>query len=76
MTSSTIDEAKEECSNDPTCTMFYKHCANDDYRKCNVSSVIRSSACGSIVYTKGYKRLSPYLASYPCYYIIVLPTAW
>ena len=59
MTSSTLDEAKEECSNDPTCTMFYRHCpeglftGGDDYRKCNVSSVIRSSACGSIVYTKG-----------------------
>ena len=53
MASAGLDEAKGECSNDPTCSMFYYDCGTKEYYKCTASSDLASSGCGSIVYTKG-----------------------
>ena len=55
MTSVGLDEAKGECSNDPTCSRFYYHCNTKRYYKCLESQMfgLSRTGCGSIVYTKG-----------------------
>ena len=57
MTSAGLDDAKRECSNDPTCSGFYYNCYSKKYYKCTASSVLLSSGCGSIIYTKGNRHL-------------------
>ena len=53
MTSEGLEEAKRECSNDPTCSRFYYDCGTKGYYKCTASTDLSSSGCGSVVYTKG-----------------------
>ena len=54
MTSAGLDDAKRECSNDPTCSRFYHDCGTKGYYKCSTTSpALSPSGCGSIVYTKG-----------------------
>ena len=58
MTSTTLDEAKLECSNDESCAMFYEDCAYPRFRKCSENVYVEESQCGeqlgpSILYTKG-----------------------
>ena len=58
MTSTTLEEAKLECLNDESCTMFYEDCAYPRFRKCSDDVYVEESQCGeqlgpSILYTKG-----------------------
>ena len=56
-----LDAAKVECSNDVTCTRFYRRCAKlhtptatspEEYYKCTTASLIGSTKCGSKLYEK------------------------
>ena len=35
MTSTDLDDAKQECQTDPSCKMFYRVCGYKRFRKCN-----------------------------------------
>lgn len=61
MTSSRLDEAKQECLNDPTCSRFLYSCSTQKYYKCTASSGLSFSGCGSIVYTKGNHPLETHI---------------
>ena len=56
MTSTTLDEAIEECFDDPFCKRFYYDGCDIKYFKCTDTAQIKDSGCGSIVYTRGNHR--------------------
>ena len=53
----TLADAKQKCTIDPTCNMFYDSCGNGIlFYRCNATATLRfssSSWCPSIAYTKG-----------------------
>ena len=51
LTSSNANDAKNECSNDPSCHMFYQYGgALQQFYACENKALIRASSFGSILY--------------------------
>ena len=49
----TLSDAKRQCSDDPSCTMFYDRVsAGNKFYLCNHGAEIKSSALGSLLYIK------------------------
>ena len=47
-------EAAQGCSQNPTCSMYFDRCGNGTaYKYCSGSAKTKSSACGSMLYSKG-----------------------
>ena len=58
MSSTTREEAMQECHNDTSCNAFYKVCSYERYRKCNDMAYEEDSECGlvgdpSLLHIKG-----------------------
>ena len=49
MTSTDLDDAKQECLTDPFCTMFYRVCGYNRFRKCNDYPYEEVSTCTDIL---------------------------
>ena len=54
----TLSEAKERCSADPSCAMYYSDYSNnyDQYFLCNHGATVKNSWPGSTLYVKGNKK--------------------
>ena len=53
MTSTNVNDAKKECTNNPSCHMFYKGCEEGaGYYACRDSSTEFSLPCGELLYKK------------------------
>ena len=54
MISTNLPDARQECQNNPTCSMFYDTCARgDDFRLCNSTASVVPSGCSSILHRIG-----------------------
>ena len=49
MTSTDLDDAKQECQTDPSCKMFYRVCGYNRFRKCNDNAYEEESECTDIL---------------------------
>ena len=49
MTSTDLDDAKQECQTDPSCKMFYRVCGYKRFRKCNENAYEEASECTDIL---------------------------
>ena len=49
MTSTDLDDAKQECQTDPLCKMFYRVCGYNRFRKCNDNAYEEESECTDIL---------------------------
>jgi len=52
MSSTNLEDAKKECTGNPSCTMFYSWCQINQYFSCTSSSEMIQTFCTSIVYKK------------------------
>ena len=60
MISTNFKAAIEECDQDPTCFYFYDKCGKGKtFKHCLKGSNLKSSNCGSDLYTKGKKYTTP-----------------
>ena len=52
MASKNLNDAKKECSNDPSCRMFFESCGKVSYYRCSDSASVILSVCSATLYRK------------------------
>ena len=54
MSSTSLDEAKQSCAQDPSCAMFFDNCSKgEEFAQCTASATTTISKCFSTLYIKG-----------------------